>query len=107
MNAKKNPMKYWAYPMLLLLSLSQPARAACSASATTTPSLINIGTYASQNVPAGGLSSNGNSASATFSITCSIGLSLQLLSTTTWIRYTAQQAPTLSNGTDTISYTIG
>lgn len=92
--------------LLFLLVLAQPVRAACSASASTTPSLINIGTYPSQNVPTGGLSSNGNSASANFSVTCSIVLTLQLLSTTTWLRYTAQQALTLSNGTDTISYTI-
>jgi len=106
MNAKKFLIKNLSYSLLLLLALAQPVRAACSASSTTTPSLINIGTYPSQSVPAGGLSSNGSSSSATFSITCSIGLTLQLLSTTTWVRYTAQQALTLSNGTDTISYTI-
>lgn len=92
--------------LLLFFACVQSAFAACSASATTTPSLIDIGTYPSQSIPTGGLSSNGNSASALFSVTCTIGLTLQLLSTTTWIRYTAQQALTLSNGTDTISYTL-
>jgi spore coat protein U-like protein len=98
-------IKYWIFSLLLLLA--QVTNAACSASASTTPSLINIGTYPSQSVPAGGLSSNGSSASALFSVTCSITLTVQLLSTTTWLRYTAQQALTLNNGTDTISYTIG
>lgn len=99
-------LRIYFYPLLLVAALAQPTRAACSASATTTPSLIDIGTSPSQNVPAGGLSSNGSSASANFSVNCTIGLTLQLLSTTSWLRYTATQALTLSNGTDTIPYTI-
>ena len=98
---------YFFYFFSLLLFFSQQAKAACSASATTTPALLDYGTYASQNVPAGGISPNGTGASANFSVTCSITLTLQLLSTTSWVRYTAQNALTLSNGTDTISYTIG
>lgn len=98
--------KHWLYSLLLFMAIAQHTSAACNASASTTPSLINIGSYPSQNVSGGGLSSNGNSASANFSVTCSISLTLQLLSTTTWLRYTAQQALTLNNGTDTISYTL-
>lgn len=94
------------YFFVLLTVFAQRIHAACSASASTTPGLIDYGTYASQNVPVGGLSPNGTGAAATFSVTCSIGLTLQLLSTTSWLRYTAQQALQLSNGTDTISYTL-
>lgn len=107
-------LKKFAYKLLchawvyLFLSLyAQHTFAACSASATTTPALLDYGTYASQNVPAGGISPNGTGASSNFSVTCSVGLTLQLLSTTSWVRYTAQNALTLSNGTDTISYTMG
>ena len=99
--------KYFFYCFLLFLFFSQQSHAACSASATTTPALLNYGTYASQNIPAGGISPNGTGASANFSVTCSIALTLQLLSTTSWVRYTAQNALTLSNGTDTISYSLG
>lgn len=94
------------FSFFLLLFFPHNVMAACNTSATTTPSLINFGTSPSQTVPAGGISSNGNGVSATFSVTCSVTLTLQLLSTTSWLRYTAQQALTLSNGTDTISYTI-
>ena len=97
----------WLYLFLFLFSYAQNSLAACAASATTTPALLDYGTYASQNVPAGGISPNGTGASANFSVTCSIGLTLQLLSTTSWVRYTAQNALTLSNGTDSISYTMG
>ncbi|MET0356486.1 MAG: hypothetical protein ABW044_06880, partial [Cellvibrio sp.] len=95
------------YFFLLPALFTQYANAACSASATTTPSLIDYGTYASQNVPVGGISPNGTGASANFNVSCSLALTLQLLSTTSWVRYTAQQALQLSNGTDTISYTLG
>lgn len=90
----------------LCLPCAQYATAACNASAGTTPALVNIGSYPSQSVPAGGLSSNGTGVSATFDVTCSIALTLQLLSTTSWLRFTAQQALQLTNGTDTIAYTI-
>jgi spore coat protein U-like protein len=106
MSSLKNLIKDCCYSLLVLLAFTQTANAVCAASASTTPSIINIGTYPSQSVPAGGLSSNNNGASASFSVTCSISLTLQLLSTTSWLRYTAQQPLTLSNGTDTISYTI-
>ena len=103
---KNNLRKCWLY-MFVWLSLGvQHAIAACSTSATTTPSIIDIGTHPSQNIPAGGLSSNGNGVSANFGVTCSVSLTLQLLSTTSWLRYTAQQPLQLSNGVDNISYTI-
>ena len=106
MTILKGLIKTCCYSLLILLVLIQAAKAACAASASTNPNSINIGTYPSQSVPVGGLSSNNNGASANFSVTCSISLTLQLLSTTSWLRYTAQQPLTLSNGTDTISYTI-
>lgn len=85
---------------------STSAFAVCNASATTTPATINFGSKASQIVPAGGITPNGSAAAATFSVTCSVALTLQLLSLSSWIRYTAQQPLTFSNGTDTISYTL-
>ncbi|HWV15668.1 MAG TPA: spore coat protein U domain-containing protein [Cellvibrio sp.] len=90
----------------LLLSGGRQALAACSVSAGTTPAQINYGTFASQTVPAGGISLNGTGVDATFSVSCSVLLTLQLLSTTSWLRYTAQQPLTLSNGIDTIPYTL-
>ncbi|RYY76923.1 MAG: SCPU domain-containing protein [Gammaproteobacteria bacterium] len=104
---KNNCRKIFITIFLIFSSISQHAIAACSASAATSPALLDYGTYASQNVPAGGISPNGTGVSANFSVTCSIGLTLQLLSTTSWVRYTAQNALTMSNGTDTISYTMG
>lgn len=80
--------------------------AACNASATTTPATVNYGTHASQTLPAGGISPNGTSLSGYFSVTCSSALTLQLLSTASWLRYTAQNSLTLSNGTDSINYVL-
>jgi spore coat protein U-like protein len=100
-------IKYFLFIFFMMSTIVHHAMAACGASATTTPALLDYGTYASQNVPAGGISPNGTGASANFSVTCSIGLTLQLLSTSSWVRYRAQNALTLSNGTDTISYTMG
>ncbi len=85
---------------------SSSALAVCNASATTTPATINYGSNASQTVPAGGISPNGAAVDATFSVTCSSALTLQLLSLSSWLRYSAQQPLNLSNGTDTISYTL-
>ena len=85
---------------------STSAFAVCNASATTTPATINYGSNASQTVPAGGISPNGAAVDATFSVTCSSALTLQLLSLSSWLRYTAQQPLNLSNGIDTISYTL-
>ena len=92
---------------IVFAAASQQVVAACTATAGTTPAVIDYGTYASEDVPAGGISLNGTGVDATFSVTCSITLSLQLLSTTSWLRYTAQSALTMSNGTDSISYSIG
>lgn len=92
---------------IFLSSFSSQVLAVCNASATTTPATINYGSYASQSVPSGNISPNGAAAAATFAVTCSIGLSLALLSTSSWLRYTAQQPLTISNGTDTISYVMG
>jgi spore coat protein U-like protein len=92
---------------ICLSCISPKVLAVCSASATTTPTLISYGTYASQNVPAGDISPNGAAVDANFSVTCSVALSLTLLSTTSWLRYTAQQPLAMSNGTDTISYILG
>lgn len=91
---------------MLFFFFAQHTWAACSATATTTPATVNIGSYPSQNVPPGGLSSNGSGVSATFDVSCSVLLTLQLLSTTSWLSYTAQQPLQLSNGSDTISYTM-
>jgi len=90
----------------LLLPFSHHAMAVCGASASTTPSVVNIGSHPSQNVSTGGLSSNAGGISATFRVSCTQALSLLLLSTSSWLRYTPQQAMILSNGTDTISYTM-
>lgn len=92
--------------LLLCLPFAQHASGVCNGTPTTTPSLVNIGSYPSQSVPVGGLSSNGTGVSATFGVTCSIGLTLQLLSTTSWLRFTAQAPLELTNGTDTIAYTM-
>lgn len=72
--------------VLLCLPVAQHASAVCTASAATTPALINFGSHPSQSVPAGGLSSNGSGVSATFEVSCSVLLTLQLLSTTSWLR---------------------
>lgn len=88
------------------LFFALPALAACSVGATTIPATVNYGSNASQDIPVGGISPNGTATDANFTVTCSVTLTLQLLSTTSWLRYTAQQALTLSNGTDTISYTL-
>ncbi|PUA30566.1 MAG: hypothetical protein B0W54_08805 [Cellvibrio sp. 79] len=96
-------------PTALFLSLmfcSASAFAVCNTSATTTPATINYGSNASQTVPAGGISPNGAAVDATFSVTCSSALTLQLLSLSSWLRYTAQQPLNLSNGIDTVSYTL-
>lgn len=92
---------------IFLSCISPCALAVCSASATTTPALISYGTYASQDVPIGNISPNGTAVDANFSVTCSVALSLTLLSTTSWLRYTAQQPLIMSNGADTISYVMG
>jgi spore coat protein U-like protein len=97
----------WKLSLLALLFVAtQQAFAACAPTAGTTPAIFDYGTSASQNVPNGGISPNASGASGSFRVTCSIGLTLQLLSTTSWLRYTAQNALQLSNGTDTIPYTI-
>src|SRR4051812_21672242 len=106
MRAWSAPWKFSLYIFVLLFISSKQAFAACAASAGTTPAIFDYGSVASQNVPAGGISPNASAASGSFKVTCSIGLTLQLLSTTSWLRYTAQNALTLSNGTDTIPYTI-
>ena len=106
-NYKENYFFRYAVILLTLFFSQQSYSATCAASPTTTPTTINFGTYASQNIPAGGISPNGSASSATFSITCSVGLTLQLLSLGSWVRYTTQQPLQLSNGTDTITYTLG
>lgn len=95
----------WLFFSLITL-FQEKVFAACNASATTTPATVNYGTHASQTLPAGGISPNGTSSSGYFSVTCSISLTLQLLSTASWLRYTAQKPLTLSNGTDSISYVL-
>lgn len=100
--------KIICYCIVIMASVffGAPLLAACSASATTIPATVNYGSHASQTVPTGGISPNGTSKSADFSVTCSVSLTLQLLGASSWIRYTAQQPLTLSNGTDTITYTL-
>lgn len=95
--------------LLALVSVffSKSVLAVCNASATTTPATINYGSNASQDVPTGGISPNGSAVDAQFSVTCSVALTLQLLSLSSWLRYTAQQPLTMTNGTDTITYTLG
>lgn len=104
------PTRLWKYALYILLLLSSAMQhalaATCAATTGTTPAIFDYGTSASQAVPAGGISPNAGGASGTFSVSCSVVLTLGLLSTTSWIRYTAQNALTLSNGTDTIPYTI-
>ena len=92
---------------IFLLSATTQVAMACVASASTTPSTINYGSHTSQNVPLGNISPNGTAAAASFSVTCSLGLTLSLLGTSSWLRYTAQKPLTISNGTDTISYVMG
>ncbi|RYY04633.1 MAG: hypothetical protein EOO53_02155 [Gammaproteobacteria bacterium] len=109
MRAWSAPWKFSIYIFVLLLTslaTQHVLAATCNASAGTTPAIFDYGSAASQNVPAGGLSPNASAASGSFSVSCSVTLTIGLLSTTSWIRYTAQNALTLSNGTDTIPYTI-
>lgn len=91
----------------ILLIFTSQAFSACNASATTTPASINFGIHASQSVPLGNISPNSSAAAANFMVTCSIGLTLSLLGTSSWLRYTVQKPLTMSNGTDTISYMMG
>jgi len=101
------PTPGWLTLPLLLWLYSQTSLAACAASATTSPATVSFGSLASQTFTAGGISPNGSAQDATFSVTCSVALSAGLLgSSTTWLRMTAQQPLTMSNGTDNISYII-
>jgi spore coat protein U-like protein len=108
MRAKKNNCRLFAYASLLFfVSIYTPnSFSACNATAATTPTSINFGTPPSQNIPAGGITSNGTGVSARFSVSCSTALSLQLLSITSWLSYSAQQPLKLGNGTSEINYTI-
>lgn len=97
----------WRLILCTLSWLSQSSHAACAASAATSPATVSFGSLASQTFTTGGISPNGSVQDATFSVTCSIALSLGLLSnSSTWLRMTAQQPLTMSNGTDSISYII-
>lgn len=98
--------KLFSAMIVLLLCWASKSHAACSASATTTPATVNFGSHASQTLPAGDISPNGSAQDAIFSVTCSVTLTLQLISNSSWLRYTATQPLTLSNGVDSISYIL-
>lgn len=102
---KKNSVIFFI--LLVALLWRAPAVANCTAGATTTPANILFGSYASQTLPAGNISPNGTAVDANISVTCTVALTLQLLSTASWLRYTATQPLVLSNGVDTIPYVIG
>lgn len=102
-------LTYWSCTIYLILAstCSQNSMAACAASSTTTPATVSFGSQASQDMPSGGISPNGSAQDASFSVTCSISLTLGLLNNSaTWLRMTAQQPLSLSNGTDSIPYII-
>ncbi|MCR6653618.1 MAG: spore coat U domain-containing protein [Cellvibrionaceae bacterium] len=82
------------------------ASAVCTVATAPMVNPISFGTVPSQNVPAGGLTPNSSAMATYFSVGCTTTLSLGILSTSSWLRYAVQQAPQLSNGVDTIGYSI-
>ncbi len=82
------------------------AGAVCTVATAPITNPISFGTVPSQTVPAGGLTPNGSAMATYFSVSCTTTLSLAILSTSSWLRYTAQQNLQLSNGVDTIRYSL-
>lgn len=91
---------------LCVLLLATRAYSQCTVTPVTTPPTANYGSYASQTVPAGEISPNGSAVDGTFTLSCSFGLTLSLLGSSSWLRYTATRALNLSNGIETIPYIL-
>ncbi len=99
-------MKYHSLVFLLALAAA-PLGWACTGGATTLPANVSFGSHSAQQVATNQLTPNGTAPAAHFSISCSVVLTLGLLSTGGWVSYTTTQDLVLSNGSDTIGYILG